>query len=40
MLEDFVENGEEKAKDLRRLLAGVRKYTDSQELTRNAEWFG
>ena len=33
MLEDFVENGEEQAKDLKQLLVNVRKYTDPEELT-------
>ena len=33
MLEDLIENGEEQAKDLKQLLANVRKYTDPEELT-------
>ena len=32
-LEDLIENGEEQAKDLKQLLANVRKYTDPEELT-------
>ena len=32
-LEDLIENGEEHLKDLKRLLANVRKYTDPEELT-------
>ena len=32
-LEDLIENGEEQLKDLKRLLANVRKYTDPEELT-------
>jgi len=32
-LEDLIENGETQTKDLKQLLANVRKYTDPQELT-------
>ena len=32
-LEDLIENGETKTKDLKQLLVNVRKYTDPQELT-------
>ena len=32
-LENLIENGEEQLKDLKRLLANVRKYTDPEELT-------
>ena len=32
-LEDLIENGEKQAKDLKHLLANVRKYTDPEELT-------
>ncbi|MBR5322205.1 MAG: recombinase family protein [Clostridia bacterium] len=33
MLENLIENGEEQVKDLKQLLANVRKYTDPDELT-------